>query len=182
MIKHLPNALTIVRIIVTLIIVALSVMQISHLYSTLLVLFIAAALTDYADGEIARKANVVSSFGKVFDPLSDKILVFVMLIILYPTGTIPTIAILLLIVRDLVIDGIRSYFASHKVIIPAIFTAKIKTTTMFLVVISALIELLYGSMNIHGITVMLSILAVGFSYISALQYAQIFWNARNRLE
>ncbi len=181
MIKQIPNALTIARIAISIIIIILSALNVSNFYFVLLVLFLIATVTDYADGKIARSLNIVSSFGKIFDPLSDKILLFTMLIILYPTNIIPPVVILLLIVRDLTIDGIRSHFASRQTVVPAIFTAKAKTASMFIMVCSALIELLYPSLNLGITTLAISLIALALSYISAMQYFYIFFNKRANL-
>lgn len=180
MMQYLPNALTILRIVLTLVAVLLVPFAPVHLYTYLFGIFVVAAVSDYLDGFLARKYDVVSDFGKLFDPLSDKILTFVFLIILYETNLIPQVIILLLIVRDLVVDGVRAALA-HKVVIPAIMTAKIKTTLIFLLILSALGELaFYSTIELRYVTLGLSILALVFSYTSAVQYARIFYRENKR--
>lgn len=155
-----------------------------NFYMYLLFVFILAAITDVADGAIARYINKVSDFGKVFDPLFDKVLVFVFLIILYPTGIISQSLILLLIFRDLIIDALRSFVSSRGTVIQAIFTAKAKTTTTFMMIISALLELsgLSYTFPLHRVTLVLSSLALIFSYVSAAQYSVIFLSAYKKFK
>ncbi len=173
MIKQIPNILTASRIIIAFFIIAVNSLQ-QDPYLMILLAFSIATITDFADGKIARKTNSVSEFGKIFDPLSDKVVMTVTLIVLYPTATIPQIIILLLIARDLIIDGIRGYMASFNIIVPAIKNAKIKTALMFIAVISSLISLVSTINNIHVVTLTISILALVFSYVSAFQYIYVF--------
>jgi len=180
MIAYIPNILTVARIVLTAIAIVLVPFSLAGIYFYLFFIFVVAALTDFADGYLARKFAVESDFGKMFDPLSDKVLTFVFLILLYGTGLIPHVIILLLIVRDLAVDGVRNAFAA-RVVVPAIMNAKIKTTLIFLLIISALFELaFYTSAAIHLLTLTLALLALVFSYISAVQYAQIFYRVHQR--
>ncbi len=175
MITYIPNILTILRIVLTFLAIALVSLPPESLYAYLFVIFIVAAVTDFADGYLARKFEVISDFGKVFDPLADKVLSFIFLIILYGTGTVPDVVILLLIVRDLVIDSIRGMFTAHIAVIQAIFSAKLKTLLTFVFIATALFELTVGSnTTLHYATVGLSVSALVLSYASALQYGRIF--------
>ena len=176
---NLPNILTLSRGISALGVICMLAVQGPNFYRYLLVIFIFAACTDYADGALARKMKIVSDFGKVFDPLFDKVLVFVFLIILYPHGVVPQTIILLLIIRDLVIDALRSFFSTRGVVIPAIFTAKAKTVVTFMLITSALLELSVSSppSGLDDVTMILAWLALGLSLISAMQYGAIFAKA-----
>jgi len=176
MMKYIPNALTILRIALTLLSILLVSVSPTGMYLYLLVIFAVAAVTDFADGYIARKFDVISDFGKVFDPLADKVLSFIFLVILYGTGTVPDFIILLLIVRDLVIDSVRGMFTAHVTVIQAIFSAKLKTALTFMFIIAALFELTVGSTQaLHLTTVGLSVGALILSYTSAFQYGKIFY-------
>lgn len=174
--KYIPNALTILRIVLTLVAIALVPFQFEGLYTYLLVIFLVAALTDFADGYIARAWNVVTDFGKVFDPLADKVLSFVFLIVLYGAGIVPPVIVLLLIVRDLVIDSIRGMFTAHITVVQAIFTAKVKTAITFVFIAVALYTLAYGGDTVMtAVTFWTAIAALFFSYLSAAQYAVVFY-------
>lgn len=176
MIQHIPNLLTIVRIILTVIAIAIIPFEFTHLYTYLFYIFVVGAVTDFLDGFIARRYNVVSDFGKVFDPLADKVLSFVFLIILYGAGIVPPVIVLLLVVRDLVIDSVRGMFTTHVTVIQAISTAKAKTAVTFLFIALALYTLAHGAAPmLTQLTFILSLLALALSYISALQYTFIFY-------
>lgn len=177
MMTHIPNVLTIMRILLTLVAIGLAAFEISALYAYLFGIFLVAAASDFADGYLARRYNVVSDFGKVFDPLADKVLTFVFLVLLYDSGIIPPLIILLLIVRDLTIDNVRAFFAT-KVIVPAIFTAKAKTVAIFALIASALYTLAFdGNEFWYTVTFWTAIVSLTLAYISAAQYARIFYRA-----
>jgi CDP-diacylglycerol---glycerol-3-phosphate 3-phosphatidyltransferase len=175
----IPNILTSLRGLLALLVILLLWISPDKFYTYLLFVFIVAAITDVADGAIARRVNNVSDFGKVFDPLFDKVVVFIFLIIIYPLEIISPTIILLLILRDLVIDALRSFLLSRGAVIPAIITAKAKTAVTFIMISSALLELssLLPAISFHQATVFLSWAALGFSYISAVQYSVIFLSA-----
>ncbi|QSH39696.1 CDP-diacylglycerol--glycerol-3-phosphate 3-phosphatidyltransferase [Candidatus Kaiserbacteria bacterium] len=182
MIQNLPNALTILRIALTFVAIALVSLAPTHLYLYLFGIFIAAAATDFFDGYLARKFEVVSDFGKIFDPLSDKVLTFAFLIILVGTNVIPIAIILLLIARDLIVDGVRAALA-RDIVIPAIRSAKNKTALMFLTIAAALFTLAFPQIALYEDLVMiLAMLTLVFSYVSAAQYAGIFYRAKKNLQ
>lgn len=176
MIQYVPNALTILRVALTLVAIALIPFESANMYAYLLAIFLVAAFTDFADGYIARKFNAITDFGKVFDPLADKVLAFVFLIVLYGAGVVPPIIVLLLIVRDLVIDSVRGMFTAHITVVQAIFTAKVKTAVTFVFIALALYTLAYGGgVLMQQATFWSAIAALAFSYISAAQYAVVFY-------
>lgn len=90
-------------------------------------LFVFASLTDWLDGYLARKYDVVSDFGKVFDPLADKVLVNSVLIIFSCLSYIPIWAAVIYIVRDILVDGSRIKAASDGTIVSAKIFGKLKT-------------------------------------------------------
>lgn len=175
--EHLPNVLTLFRGVIALAAAFLAITDIPHLYAILFVLFILACVSDYLDGVLARHWHVQSDFGKVFDPLFDKVIVFVFFFILFPTETIPHLAILLTVIRDLVVDALRSSYATRGVVIPAIWSAKLKTTLAFLAIISALLELTLTYDPLHTATLILSWAMLFAALLSGARYARIFWDA-----
>ena len=182
MIQYLPNSFTILRIVLTFLAIAVVAITPPYLYIYLFSIFIIAAATDFLDGYIARKFEVVSNFGKIFDPLSDKVLAFVFLIILVGTNIIPLAIILLLIARDLIVDGVRAALA-RDIVIPAIRSAKNKTVLMFLTIAAALFVLAFPQIQLYEDLVMILVmLTLVFSYVSAAQYAGIFYRAKKNLQ
>tara|TARA_B100000900_G_scaffold410392_1_gene428110 strand:- start:811 stop:1326 length:516 start_codon:yes stop_codon:yes gene_type:complete len=165
----------------TFVAIVLVSLTLPHVYVYLFGIFLVAAVTDFFDGYLARKFEVVSDFGKIFDPLSDKVLAFVFLIIIVNTNIIPLAIILLLITRDLIVDGVRLALA-REIVIPAIRSAKNKTVLMFLTIAVALFTLAFPQIALYEDLVMiLAMLTLVFSYVSAAQYASIFYRAKKNL-
>ena len=82
-------------------------------------LFVAASFTDFLDGHIARKHNIESNFGKLFDPVADKILVNSVLIMFTVFGRIPVAITLAFIIRDLLVEGLRMSLGSKGTVLSA---------------------------------------------------------------
>lgn len=133
---NLPNRLSILRICLVPVIIALflldSIIPYARLYATLV--FSIAALTDFFDGYIARKYNLVTTLGKFLDSIADKILVSSSLILLlfaapanYGINIILTISIIIILARDLIVNNIRMLAASKNHIMAADIFGKAKT-------------------------------------------------------
>lgn len=99
-----------------------------------LVLFIIASLTDFFDGYLARKYNLITDFGKIMDPLADKILVISALVIFVDLSYIPSWMSIIVIAREFLISGIRMLAAAKGEVIPAGKLGKYKTTTQMIVI------------------------------------------------
>ena len=103
-------------------------------------LFIVASLTDFLDGQIARKQNIITTFGKFMDPIADKLLVNSLIIILACTSKIHMIVPLIMISRDLVVDAIRLLASQNNVVLAASQLGKAKTFTQMLGIIFILLN------------------------------------------
>lgn len=99
-----------------------------------LALFIAASLTDMADGKIARKYNLVTNFGKFMDPLADKLLVCSAMIVLVEMGRIPAWIVIIIISREFVISGFRLVASDNGVVIAASYWGKFKTVFQMIMI------------------------------------------------
>jgi len=88
-------------------------------YTAALVLFVIAAITDWLDGEIARRRNLTSDFGKLMDPLADKVMVAAAFICLIPEKALPAWVVIVIISREFLITGLRLLAASKGVVLPA---------------------------------------------------------------
>jgi len=95
--------------------------------SIALLVFIAAAITDLADGAVARKRNQITDFGKFMDPLADKILTFAALLWFIEVELIPAWLVLVVIIREFMVTGIRLVAAAKNTVIAASIYGKIKT-------------------------------------------------------
>lgn len=107
-------------------------------------IFITASLTDWLDGYIARKYNLITDLGKIMDPLADKILVISALVIFVKLDYMPSWMSIVVIAREFLISGIRTIAAAKGEVIPAGMLGKYKTTTQMIVII---IMLLFGIGN-----------------------------------
>lgn len=141
---NLPNKITISRLIIAVIMIFFAVFPWANVGASsilttlgntgfiildliLAILFVVGSATDAIDGKIARKYNLITDFGKFFDPLADKFLVNLALIFLACYGRIPALIIILMIGRDLAVDGIRFMAASKGEVIAANIFGKLKT-------------------------------------------------------
>jgi CDP-diacylglycerol--glycerol-3-phosphate 3-phosphatidyltransferase len=122
-------------------------------YSAGLVLFLAAAITDYFDGEIARRRNLVSDFGKLMDPVADKVLMAAAFICLIPEHAIPAWAAIVIISREFLITGLRLLAASKGVVLPSEKLGKHKTAWQMVTVIYFLVLLSLYEFHRAGVIV-----------------------------
>lgn len=133
-------------------------------------LFIIASLTDFVDGYIARKYDLITDFGKMLDAIADKVLVNSTLIILASTGFISPIIPVIIVVRDSIVNSIKMIAGSKGQVVAAINSGKIKTTCLMIgIVLTLFYNLPFELWNIKVSDVLL-ILACVLSIISAVQY------------
>ncbi len=127
-------------------------------------IFCVASFTDYLDGHIARKYNLVTNFGKFMDPLADKLLVSSALICMIEMGMLPAWIVIIIISREFIITGFRLIAAEGGLVIAASWWGKIKTVTQMIMIIL----LLLGVQGI--IATILIFLATLFTVISGVDY------------
>lgn len=154
---NLPNRMSLFRLILIPIIVAIWVfpysqfgIEIPKIYISYiclplnnvicLALFITASVTDFLDGYIARSTNQITVFGKFIDPIADKGLTTTMFILFVANGIIPVVPVIIMIWRDIVVDGIRLIAASNDKIIAAGIFGKIKTVSQMICIILILLN------------------------------------------
>lgn len=128
---NLPNKLTVGRIIAVPFFVVLYMMG-YNLIS--FIIFIVASFTDMLDGQIARKYNLVTNFGKIMDPLADKILVYSAFCLMVANGLIPGWMLIVILSREFAIAGMRTVAASEGIVIAAGMSGKIKTVLQMIAV------------------------------------------------
>lgn len=134
------------------------------------VLFIIASLTDFVDGRVARKYNMVTDFGKMVDAISDKMLTNSLLVILACQGMISPVIAVIFIVRDIVVDAIKMIVGNKGKAVAAIGVAKWKTATLMLgLVFTLFYNLPFEFVNIRVSDVLLIISAI-LSIVSGFKY------------
>ncbi len=142
------NRLTLSRLLLTVIFVAALNSAWQYGRTCALVIFIVAGLTDFVDGEIARRYGFVTNFGKLMDPLVDKILVAAAFISLVPLKAVPAWAATTVVARDFLITGLRMMASAKGKVLPAEMLGKQKTswqvvTVIFFLALLSLHELRY---------------------------------------
>lgn len=155
---NLPNKLTTLRMLAVLVVIAIAMIpwngvcttydsymqnwmnsciankDIVWVRVTLCVLFVVASLTDMLDGKIARKHNLVTTYGKFMDPIADKLLVNSMFIILTFYGLVPLGVLLVVICRDIIVDAIRMIMCEKNVVVAANIFGKLKTVVQMIAI------------------------------------------------
>ncbi len=133
---NLPNRLTIGRFGLTVAFVAaLSIDSVPYKHTLALLLFVAAAITDYFDGEIARRYSLITDFGRLMDPLVDKIMTASAFILLVPLGAFPAWVAIIVISREFLITGLRLLAVSKGRVLSAERIGKHKTSWQIATVI-----------------------------------------------
>lgn len=160
----ISNKLTILRIIMVPIFVALMMLE-YDIAST--VVFVVASLTDMLDGYLARKRNEVTNFGKFADPIADKILVVSALACLMEIGVVPAWSVIIVIAREFIVSGLRMSAASQSVVIAADGLGKLKTITQMF----SITMLLLGIEGVfQTVAFVLFYISVALTFISGVSY------------
>lgn len=141
---NLPNKLTVSRLWLTAVFVLCFVVTIPGRFSVAFFVFLAASLTDYLDGVIARTRGLITDFGRLMDPLADKILTASAFVSLCAIGNFPAWAVIVIISREFLITGLRSLAASKGVVMPAERFGKHKTIWQMITIIYFLLLLSLG--------------------------------------
>lgn len=184
---NLPTKLTVLRIILTFVIIFILVFPfyaiglsfpqyvingvvVKSQYIISGVLFIIASVTDFIDGYLARKNNQVTDLGKMLDAIADKILVDPVLIILACQGFINVLVPVIIVLRDIFVNAIKMQAASSGKVVAAIKSGKFKTTTLMAGMVLAFfynIPFEFMSLDVAGFLLLIgSVLSI----VSAIQY------------
>ncbi len=125
--RQIPNILSIFRIFLAFWCCHLALTFSQFNLSISLGLFMLAAATDFLDGYLARKWNIISSFGKIVDPIADKILILGILFIFSYKGVVPMVLAIIIAFREILLTVIRLLLLSKKIVIASIQSGKFKT-------------------------------------------------------
>ena len=136
---NLPNKLSLLRICMIPFFVVFALMGAQWAQLVALAIFCIASLTDMLDGQIARKYNLVTNFGKFIDPIADKLLVMSALVVLTGQGRMPSWVCIVMLGREFIISGLRTVAADAGKVIAAGKLGKIKTVTQMAAVIALLL-------------------------------------------
>ena len=147
---NLPNKLTISRIMMTVLFLIVLFVEFSFHYTVALVLFVAASITDILDGTIARKRGLITDFGKLMDPLADKMLICSAFIAFIELEWMPAWMVIVIVARELAITGLRLLAASKNIVLAAEKQGKNKTITQVVAIIALLVTNSYGDWGVVG--------------------------------
>ncbi len=147
---NLPNKLTMARCVMIPIFMAL---MLSEYYIWALIVFAIASLTDFFDGYLARKHNLVSSFGKIMDPLADKLLAFSALLCFIQLDVVSVWAPIIIIAREFFVTSLRVVAVSKGTVIAASWWGKIKTNVQLFSSIFAMLFCHFGNYEVAGILI-----------------------------
>lgn len=141
---NLPNKITLFRIILIPFFIFFFLSDLYPYFKYIaLAIFIIASITDFIDGNIARKRKLVTNFGKFIDPLADKLLVCSALICFIDKGLINCIIVLVIISRDFIISGFRLVASDNGVVLAASMWGKVKTAVQMIMCILLIVHLDY---------------------------------------
>lgn len=164
----LPNRLSLIRILFIPLIICLIASQDNKLVFASGLLFIIAGITDGLDGYMARRMGLTSRLGVYLDPIADKLLVSSVLITLSYYRILPLWVTILLVAREFIINGLRSFYATEGKIIYPSFSGKLKTALQLIGIAFLLFSEYSRVLYYPGIYIIY--IALFFSIYSAIQY------------
>ena len=138
---NLPNKITTFRIVMIPVVLAAALINFPYHWAVTAFVYICACISDFADGHIARKQNIVTDFGKLMDPLSDKALVLTAFVIFVKLGLCDIVCFTLILCREFLVSGIRMSAASKGKVIAANFFGKAKTVSQMVSTIAIFVFL-----------------------------------------
>lgn len=165
---NLPNKLSIMRVFCIPAIVILMYLQPEWCGWAAAGVFVVASATDYLDGHIARKYKLVTDFGKFIDPVADKLLVLSSLIMLIHCGRIPAWTVVLILTRELCVDGLRLISVTKGKVIAAGPLGKIKTVSQMILILWLMIFRI-PAMN-HPVGIILLVWTSAITLWSGIDY------------
>lgn len=169
------NRITLLRI--GAIVPILLLMQFPHRVTCWLaaLLFVAAALSDFLDGYIARREGQVTNFGKFLDPLADKLLICSVLIRMVGLGWVPAWIAIIVVVRELAVTGLRAVAADRGVVIAADRYGKAKTVLQIVALAPLLVHFPVGSIPVHELGIFILYIALLLTVLSGVNYFYRFY-------
>jgi CDP-diacylglycerol--glycerol-3-phosphate 3-phosphatidyltransferase len=176
--KQIPMYLTCSRIVAVVPIIFCVYQQTLFWNSVAAIIFILASITDFLDGALARKYNAVSTMGKFMDPIADKILVGAILILLIPHTIVDPIVVILILGRDIFIDGIRAVAAADRIIIAAKPLGKWKAALQMIAIPEILLDFNIMTVSLAKIGYWTLWASVVLSLVSGADYFMGYLRAR----
>jgi CDP-diacylglycerol--glycerol-3-phosphate 3-phosphatidyltransferase len=173
---NLPNSLTLFRIACIPVLVILLFFPHKPTSFLAALVFALASISDLLDGFLARRQQLVTTFGKFLDPLADKLIVSAALIMLIPLGRAPAWMVVVIVGRELAITGLRSMAVSEGKVISADELGKKKMVFQIVAILGLLLHYEYFGINLHAVGMFFLWLAVILTLWSGFNYFRRFWD------
>ncbi len=167
--KIVPNILTVIRFIF---IPSIIVSLIYDNYVLALILFTLSSLTDVLDGKIARKYNAISDFGKLMDPLADKLTQLSILLTLAVKNVIPFWIVVILVVKETVMIAGASFLYGKSLVVSSKWYGKLTTVLIYIAVVSSCLIKIF---NLPEFDIYIYVLAIIFAIFSLVKYFMYFY-------
>ena len=182
---NLPNLLTMGRIAAIPLVLWLMMLESRESNFWAMMVYSAAAVTDFIDGYLARKMGLTSLLGKFLDPLADKLIVLATLVLMVGLGHVPAWAVILIATRELSVTALRTLAMGEGVVIAASRGGKDKTAVQMVAVLALILHDTYyldfgihaGFVDMHAVGLVLLYLSVFFTITSAGEYVALFVDA-----
>lgn len=182
---NLPNLLTLARVAAVPIVLVLMLSDSRSSGMWAAAIFGMAAATDFVDGWLARKWGIVTVLGKFLDPLADKLIVMVALIMLIPLGRVPAWAVFIILAREIIVTGLRSIASSEGIVIDASDLGKYKTIYQMVAIPGLMLHYDYYwffgmewqlfQVNMHNFGIFFFYIALALTLWSGFDYLQKFF-------
>ena len=172
---NLPNKLTVLRVIAVPFFI---ILYLKGFFAAALILFCLASLTGMLDGKIARARNLVTNFGKIMDPLADKVLCYSAFCLMIGDRTMPAWMLIVILAREFTIAGMRTVAASEGRVIAAAMSGKIKTVLqMFAIIFLILMQAMEALPVYHTVKLIAYILL--YASLVMTVYSGVEYVAKN---
>ncbi|HHL39117.1 MAG TPA: CDP-diacylglycerol--glycerol-3-phosphate 3-phosphatidyltransferase [Deltaproteobacteria bacterium] len=174
---NLPNSLSVARIAATPLLIVLMIFPERGMSLLAAFVFAALCLTDWLDGYLARRMNIITPLGKFLDPLADKLLIVTALVMLIPLGRVPAWMVALIIGREIAVTGLRAVAAKDGIVIQASRFGKSKTVAQIVAVTPLIIHYPYRGVDFHILGMVLFTAAFALTIWSGVDYFLKFFRA-----
>ncbi len=171
---NLPNRITLSRILMVPVIIVLLYFENKFTCLIACIGFILASVTDLLDGHIARRSNMITSFGKFLDPLADKVLITSVLIMLVALDRVAAWIAIVIICRELIITGLRAIAIDEGVVIAADTFGKWKTIMQMIALVPLILHYPWLGLNPVPLGQFLLYIAVALTIFSGGNYLYVF--------
>ena len=176
---NLANKLTLLRVALVPVFMVFLLMDGIWFQAAALIVFIIASLTDMYDGKIARKYNQITTFGKFADPLADKMLTTAAFLVFMQHGIINSWALMIILVREFTVSGVRLAAAGDGTVIAASYFGKLKTVAQMIAIIATIVIVNLPFIS-HSIAALISAaliwISIVFTVLSGADYLIKNWH------